>query len=96
MPTLIGKRSAAHASYGSKIGQCIENGPTPRWSPALTAVARWSCIAATGLTACNDPVQVSRQPGDLERAMAADAADERRYQQLAAEQPEEGGDETLH
>jgi hypothetical protein len=27
--------------------------------------------------------------------MDADAADERRYQQLAAERPEEGGDETL-
>ena len=30
------------------------------------------------------------------REMEADAADERRYQQLADERPEEGGDETLH
>ena len=40
-----------------------------------------------GLTACNDPV---------DDAMDADAGDDRRYQQLAPERPEEGGDETLH
>jgi hypothetical protein len=38
-----------------------------------------------GLTACNYPV---------EEALGADAADEARYQQLASERPEEGGDET--
>jgi hypothetical protein len=40
-----------------------------------------------GLTACNDPVA---------NALDADAADESRYQRLAAERPEEGGDEMLH
>ena len=40
-----------------------------------------------GLTACNDPVEPS---------MDADAADEGRYQQLAAERPEKPGGETLH
>jgi hypothetical protein len=40
-----------------------------------------------GLTACNDPVA---------EALAADASDEGRYSKLAAERPEEGGDETLN
>ena len=40
-----------------------------------------------GLTACNDAVT---------EALDSDAADERRCQRLATEQPEEGGDETLH
>jgi hypothetical protein len=40
-----------------------------------------------GLTACNDPV---------EEALTADAVDEARYQHLADERPEEGGDETRH
>jgi hypothetical protein len=30
------------------------------------------------------------------RAIAADAADEERYEELAAERPEEAGDETVH
>ena len=39
-----------------------------------------------GLTACND----------VDAVMDGDAADEARYQQLANERPEEGGDERLH
>jgi hypothetical protein len=39
-----------------------------------------------GLTTCND----------VDAAMAADTADEGRDERLAAEQPEDGGDETLH
>ena len=39
-----------------------------------------------GLTACKP----------LDEVMAADAADEEQYERLAAERPEEGGDETLH
>ncbi len=46
-----------------------------------------------GLTACNDPTDVI---ANLATTPEADAADERRYQQLADERPEEGGDETLH
>jgi hypothetical protein len=38
----------------------------------------------------------SATAGLIDATMDADAADERRYQQLAAERPEEGGDETLH
>ncbi len=46
-----------------------------------------------GLTACNDPTDVI---ANLATTPEADAADERRYQQLADERPEERGDETLH
>jgi hypothetical protein len=34
--------------------------------------------------------------GAVDASLKADAADERRYQQLATQQPEEGGDVTLH
>ena len=61
------------------------SGTAARSSLARTAAARWSRIA--GWT------------DDLQRrgrGARADAAAEARYQQLASERPEEGGDETLH
>jgi len=60
----------------------IRNGPAPEPCPDCGGTMVAHCC--DGLTACNDPV---------EEALAADVA---RYQQLAAERPEEGGDETLH
>lgn len=55
--------------------------PCPECGSPLVARA---CDEVIG---CNDPLKVAQE---------ADAADERRYQTLSAERPEEGGDETLN
>ena len=64
----------------------LRRGRSKAVEPCPTAAGTMVAHCCDGLTACND----------VDAAMAADTADERRYQRLAAEQPEEGGDETLH
>jgi hypothetical protein len=45
---------------------------------------------------CRRPVRKSNDGSRQRRDHYGGTADERRYERLAAEQPEEGGDETLH